>query len=327
MSEDSNDTKVKTKKEKKRREKKEKRPKAKKEGTFGQKVGRGFVAFFKGVGKIIKGFFKYCLFPFWYTGVLFEKTFRFLKTRSNKPLTEEDKNYLSLIPTLFFMFGLCILVLYLLFATPVFEETKKLIENESFWQSVGQWFVDLWNGFVDLLQIIFVNFFYEKIIDPFADLLQSHHWVSAFVLLIALILVIGLSILIINFAKKGKIFIFLGNLFKKIGRGIKKGHEAIKKFVLKYLVGERYVKTRPKNFFWTNVFLQFVLTLLFIVFSIYLVVEQYQAGVWDSKAIMNFAIVAAGMLFLLVGVFATWFFSLVHGVSSSAPKELKAAKE
>ena len=327
MSEDSNDTKVKTKKEKKRREKKEKPPKAKKEGTFGQKIGRGFIAFFKGVGKVIKGFFKYCLFPFWYTGVLFEKTFRFLKTRSDEPLTKEDKNYLSLIPTLFFMFGLCILIIYLLFATPVFEETKELIENESFWQSVGQFFVDLWNGFVNLLEIVFVDFFWNMIVIPFADLLSSHHWVSAFVLLFAVILVVGLSILVINFAKKGKIFIFLGNFFGKIGRGIKKAHEAIKRFVLKYLIGERYIKTRAKNFFWTNVLLQFILTLIFIVFSIYLVVEQYQAGVWDSKAIMNFAIVAAGMLFLLVGVFATWFFSLVHGVSSSPPKDLKVAKE
>jgi len=327
MSEDSNDTKVKTKKEKKKREKREKTKKPKKEGTFGQKIGRGFVVFFKGVGRVIKGFFKYCLFPFWYTGVLFEKTFRFLKTRSDEPLTKEDKNYLSLIPTLFFMFGLCILILYLLFATPVFEETKKLIENESFWQSVGQWFVDLWNGFVNLLKIVFVDFFWEMIVIPFADLLSSHHWVSAFVLLIAVILVVGLSILIINFAKKGKVFIFLGSLFRKIGAGIKKGHEAIKRFVLKYLIGERYIKSRPKNFFWINVLLQFLLSLLFIIFSVYMTVEQYQAGVWDTKEIMNFAIIAAGMLFLLVGVFATWFFSLVHGVSTSPPKDFKAAKE
>ena len=327
MSEDSNDTKVKAKKEKRKKEKKEKAKKPKKEGTFWQKVGNGFAVFFKGVGKVIKGFFKYCLFPFWYTGVLFEKTFRFLKTRSDEPLTKEDKNYLSLIPTLFFMFGLCILIIYLLFATPVFEETKKLIENESFWQSVGQWFVDLWNGFVELLQIIFVDFFWNTVVDWFQGILGGHHWISAFVLLIALILVIGLSILIINFAKKGKIFIFLGNFFGKIGRGIKKGHEAIKRFVLKYLIGERYIKTRTKNFFWTNVLLQFLLTLIFIVFSIYMVVKQYQDDNWNSKEIMNFAIVAAGMLFLLVGVFATWFFSLVHGVSTSPPKDAKAAKE
>ncbi len=190
MSEDSNDRKVKTKKERNKKEKKEKTSKAKKEGTFGEKVGGGFVSFFKGVGRVIKGFFKYCLFPFWYTGVLFVKTFNFLKTRSEEPLTKKDKNYLSLIPTLFFMFSICILIFYILFATPVFEKTKELIEDASFWQSVGQWFVDLWNGFVDLLQIVFVNFFWETIVLPFADVLSTHQWVSAFVLLIAVILVI-----------------------------------------------------------------------------------------------------------------------------------------
>ncbi|MHA1258603.1 MAG: hypothetical protein ACTSRO_03005 [Candidatus Heimdallarchaeaceae archaeon] len=325
MAEDSKQEQSKKKKEKKRRIK----PKSKGERSdFWKNLGKGLLTFFVKIGKCIKAFFKYCLFPFWYTGVLFVETFKFLRTRNDEPLTDKDKNYLSLIPTLFFMFGICILLLYLLFATPVFETTKELIQNQSFWQSVGQWFIDLWNGFVELLKIIFVDFFWGMIVQPFADVLSTHQWVSAFILLIAVILVIGLSILIYNFAKRGKIFIILRDFFQKIGRKIKQGHEAIKRFVLKYLIGERYILTRSKNFFWTNVLLQFILTIIFIIFSIYLVVQQYQLGNWDTSVeIMNFAAVAAGMLFLLVGVFATWFFTLVHGVSTSPIKTTSTKEE
>ncbi len=57
-------------------------------------------------------------------------------------------------------------------------------------------------------------------------------------------------------------------------------------------------------------------------------IQQYQSGNWDtSQEIMNFAAVASVMLFLLVGVFATWFFSIVHGISSSPPEGFKAAEE
>ncbi|GAH14706.1 unnamed protein product, partial [marine sediment metagenome] len=40
--------------------------------------------FFKGLWKFIIGIFKYILFPFWYTGVLFVKTSKFLKKQLSK---------------------------------------------------------------------------------------------------------------------------------------------------------------------------------------------------------------------------------------------------
>ena len=83
---------VKSKKEKKRNQKEF-------WNKFWIKIWKGVVLFFKVLWKFIIGILKYILFPFWYTGVLFVKTSKFLKKRGDHALPAEDKGYLSLIPT------------------------------------------------------------------------------------------------------------------------------------------------------------------------------------------------------------------------------------
>jgi len=160
------------------------------------------------------------------------------------------------------------------------------------------------------------------IIVPFSTILNTHDWVSAVVLLAVVVIGSGLIILIYNLIKKGKFIKIIKNFLGKIKNGIIKVHEAIKSFVLKYLIGKKYIETRTKNFFWTNVFLQFLVTIVFFVFSIVIVINNYIKSEWTTNDILRFASFAGAILFVGVGIFATWFFSFVHGVSSS-PTEVK----
>ena len=94
------EVKTQTKKEKKpKKERKPKKSKGKKltaKGFFGA-IWIGILFVLKILWKILKFFLKYVLFPFWYTGTLYVKTFKFLSVRSKDKLNEEEKNYLSLI--------------------------------------------------------------------------------------------------------------------------------------------------------------------------------------------------------------------------------------
>ncbi len=307
-----------------RKEKKQKEKKVKvREKTFWQIVWSGILVFLKIIWKIIKFILKYILFPFWITGVLLVKWYKFLRFRSDEPLTREDRNFLSLIPHTFFMIGLTIFLFYLLFYLDVFEETKNLIDP-GFWASIGSWFVDLGQGIYWLLDVIFVKFLWEMIVLPFSGILSSHQWVSAAVLLAVVIVGGGLLILLYNLIKKGKLIIWLKKVFGGFTDWIKSTHQKVKNFVLKYLVGEKYIDTRSKNFFWTNVALQLLVTVVFFVFAIYMGIQKYfndPINPWGEGDVLRFAAYAAAILFIGVGIFATWFFTIVHGVSSDPPKK------
>lgn len=302
-------------KEKKVKQKKDKTQKSGK--IFWQKVWAVCLLFLKGIWLVIKFILKYILFPFWITGVLLVKWFKFLRFRSKGPLTDDDKNFLSLIPHTFFMMGVIIVLFYLLFYLDVFDLSKNLTEP-SFWKAVGTWFLDLWNGFVWLINIIFVTFLWNMIVIPFANVLSAHQWVSAAILLAAVIVGGGLIILFYNLIKKGKVIIWLKKIFGRFNEWILKTHRSVKEFNLKYLVGEKYVLTRSKNFFWTNVMFQTIITIAFFVFAIYMGVQRFFATVdpWTEGDVLRFAAYAGAILFVGVGIFATWFFTIVHGVSS-----------
>ena len=45
---------------------------------------------------------------------------------------------------------------------------------------------------------------------------------------------------------------------------------------------------------------------------------------WDEDAILRYAAILGTIIFAGIGVFSTWFFTLVNGVSSSPPEELEA---
>ena len=285
-------------------------------------IWTGILIFLKIIWKIIKFILKYILFPFWYTGVLFVKGYKFLRHRSSGLLTDEDKDFLSQLPVLFLMLGLSIFLFYLLFYFDVFEQAKDLTDP-GFWQAVGNMFVDFGLGIYWLLEQIFVVFLWNMIVIPFADLLSSHQWVSTMVLVAVVIIGAGLIILTYNLIKKGKFVIFIKNLIAKIKNGIRKTSQAIKSFVLKYIYGEKYVLSRSKNFFWINFLFQIIVTIALAIFSIYMVIQQsIVLEAWDENAILRFAAILGVIVFAGIGVFSTWFFTFVNGVSSSPPAEL-----
>ena len=323
---------VKEKKPKKVKSAKKQKKIKRKEGkkinakSFFRAIWMGILFVLKVLWKILKFFLKYILFPFWYTGVLFVKTYKFLRFRSKDPLTEEDKKFLSLIPTLFFMMAICIIIVYLLFYLDsvygYFDLTKQYLSDSKFWAAIGGWFADIGVGIYIYILSPIGRFIRDDIVKNFSELLGSHQWVGALIILAILVVGTGLLVLIINFARKGKIFHVIRNFFVKIKNGIVRGHDAVRKFVLKYLIGEKYIETRSKNFFWTNVFLQILVTLIFLVFSIWLVVQYYLIDqLWVRVDIMRYASFAAAILFAGVGIFATWFFNIVHGISTSPLKK------
>ena len=325
----------KARKEKRELKNKERaRKRASRNNVVGKKIWNGAKIFFKGVWKVIKGFCKYVLFPFWFTGVLFVRTIKFLRVRNKESLTEEDKNYLSLLPTLFFNMSLAIAVIFLLFKYEVFDTIINFFINEEFWYAVGQMFVEIGNGIWWLIKVIFYEFFYLMIINPLAIELGDNLFWSSAILLGGLVILTGLGILIYNLSKRSKLMEKIGAFLKKLFLLPKRFHDYFREeIVLKHLIGERYLENRKKNFFWTNVLMQAVLTLAYFIFALYLGISQYfiylvnSTEGWGGNDILRYAIFSSLILFGFIGVFATWFFTLVHGVSTMSDEEYEANKK
>ncbi len=338
MPKEPNKTKEERKKEREEKRELKKKERARKrasgENVVGKKIWKGVKIFFKGVWKVIKGFCKYILFPFWYTGVLVVRTIKFLRVRNKEPLTDEDKNFLSLIPTLFFSMSTAIAVIFLLFYFEVFNKIVQVFIDEQFWYAVGQMFVTIGQGIVEILNQIFVQFIWGMVIEPLKMALGDNLWWASAILLGGLVILTGLGILFYNLSKRSHFMEKLGIFLKKVFLLPKRLHDYIREeIVLKNLVGEKYIENRKKNFFWSNVLIQAILTFAYFVFAMYLGISQYflyisdSATGWGGYDILRYAIFSSLILFGFIGIFSTWFFSLVHGVSTMTDEEYEANKK
>ncbi len=309
------ETKAKPKREKKKRRDKPKKEKKQREGKFWQSTKE----FFKGLWKFISFFLKIILAPFWYTGVLFVKSIQFLKERGDHALTDKDKKYLSLIPALFFMMCISIIVVFLIFYFQLLDETIEVITDVGFWAAVGDFFVRIGNGIWWLLQIVFVTFFWEMIIVRFADFMTNENFYWATLILIVIVVVgTGLGILMYHAMKKRTIIIAISKFFKKIWSYPKKAFDYVReKIILKYIIGQKYIETRSKNFFWGTTLIQFILTMIIFLFSLGLGIYNYIIGTWDGAAILRYSLILAVLLFVFIGIFSTWFFIRVFGVATA----------
>lgn len=302
------------KKEKKKRRDKPKKEKRQREGKFWVSTQE----FFKGLWKFISFFLKIILAPFWYTVVLFVKAIKFLKERGDHPLTEKDKKYLSLIPALFFMMCISIIVIFLIFRYGLLDKIIEVLTTVGFWAAIGQFFTSIGLGIWGLLQIIFVTFLYEMIIQPFGNFMQdqNYYW-ATLIIIVLIILITGLGILIYHALKSRTIIKAIGRFFKKIAQYPKDLHTKIReKIILKHLVGEKYIKTMSKNFFWGTVLIQTILTAIIFVFSIVLGIYLYVIGEWVGSEILNYSLIVGVLMFLLIGIFSTWFFVRVLGIAT-----------
>ena len=304
-----------TKKEKKKRRDKPKKEKKQREGKFWQSTKE----FFRGLWIFISFFLKIILAPFWYTGVLFVKSIKFLKERGDHPLTDKDKKYLSLIPALFFMMCISIIVVFLIFYFQLLDDTIEVITDVGFWAAVGDFFTRIGMGIWWLIQIVFVTFFWEMIIIRFADFMTNENFYWATLILIVIVIVgTGLGILMYHAMKTRTIIKAIARFFKKIWSYPKRAFNYIReKVILKYIVGQKYIETRSKNFFWGTVLIQFILTSIIFIFSLALGIYNYIVGTWDGSAILRYALILGVLLFLFIGIFSTWFFIRVFGVATA----------
>jgi hypothetical protein len=313
MSENDENIETEVKTKTKKREKKPKKER-KREGKFWQSTKE----FFKGLWKFISFFLKIILAPFWYTGVLFVKSVQFLRERGDYALTDKDKKFLSLIPALFFMMCVSIIAIFLILYFELLDETIKVITDIGFWAAVGDFFTRIGMGIYWLLQIIFVTFFWEMIIKRFGDFMQAENYYWATLIIIVIVIVgTGLGILMYHAMKTRTIIKAIGRFFKKIWSYPKRAFNYIREqIILKYLVGQKFIDTRSKNFFWVTVLIQFILTILIGIFSLVLGIYNYVVGTWDPEAILRYSLLLAGLLFIFIGVFSTWFFIRVFGVTT-----------
>ena len=303
------ETEVKTKKKQKEKKPKKER---KRDGRFWESTKE----FFKGLWKFISFFLKVLLAPFWYTGALFVKSIQFLKERGDHALTDKDKKFLSLIPALFLMMCLSIIFVFLILYFQLLDETIQLITDIGFWAAVGDFFIKIGLGIWWLIQIVFVTFFWEMIILRFADFMTNENFYWATLIIILIVIVgTGLGILMYHAIKKRTLIKAIAKFFKKIWSYPKRVFDHVREeIILKYLVGQKYIDTRSKNFFWGSVLIQFILTAIVSIFSLVLGIYNYITEVWRGEDILRYSLILAVLLFVLVGVFSTWFFIRVFGV-------------
>jgi len=314
------------KKKKKRRER-GKRGRVKKERGREGKVKESSGEFFRGVWKFISFFLKIILAPFWFTVALFIKAIKFLRERSEDSLSKEDKGYLSIIPSLFFMMSLSIIIIFVILYTGVLDDTIYLILNAGLGKALADFFVRLGHGIYNYILIpVFVTFFWGIIIEPFGQFITSNNFFwGTLILVIILIFVIGLSIIFYHLMKTRKLIKAIARFFKRIFLFPKNVHDWIReRIVLKHIVGQKYVDSESKNFFWKVVLIQFIVTVILFIFAITLGVINYigiipdNGGVilWRDESILQYSLVVGGILFFLIGIFSTWFFVRVFGFAT-----------
>ncbi|MHA2309342.1 MAG: hypothetical protein ACXABJ_08700, partial [Candidatus Heimdallarchaeaceae archaeon] len=60
--------------------------------------------------------------------------------------------------------------------------------------------------------------------------------------------------------------------------------------------------------------IQFILTAIVSIFSLVLGIYNYITEVWRGEDILRYSLILAVLLFVLIGIFSTWFFIRVFGV-------------
>ena len=310
-------------KKSKKEEKQAKREERKAKRIEGGLITWGDVKkFFLIIWRIIYAVLKVVFAPFWYTGLLVVYIVRFLKERGDHALTEEDKKFLSLIPTLFFMMSLCISIIFILVYFDVFKALWQWFASIGFWKALVNIFVAIGKGIWIAIEAIFVKGIWQGLVHPLGELLAGHDWISAMILLFALIILAGLGFLLFHatFMQKAvravrNFFKYIGEFPKKIAQFFVNIHNKIRHFVLDYLVGKKYVENMSKNFFWGVVLVEMSLALVFTVAMLIVGIIHYATDYWSGAESLKFGVFVSLIDFLFIGIFSTWFFIRILGVS------------
>ncbi|NHJ47265.1 MAG: hypothetical protein FK733_05700 [Asgard group archaeon] len=274
--------------------------------------------------------FKILFFPFVFLYRKSRDTYKFISKRDAEDLeldliSEEDgdaiplgyideKKYLRSLPWFYFLSGLLGAVLTI-FIT--FEFMKE------FWKDIGDFLRSLtwqtvWSTFVDILERVFVEGIYEKILIPIGNGFQWLFAPNRFWIPLTVLIVIGVGLIflaIILSEAEGKVIQKIRDFFTKIGNWFKNGFKKIQVGLSRFTFGERKLKYYEKRFFYRVVIYSSAIT-LWIILSLLIVVIVVEAGQGEVQhdlvyPIMLTVIGIINGVFLLA--FLSWFIGILSG--------------
>ena len=185
-----------------------------------------------------------------------------------------------------------------------------------------------------MIYYVFYKFFWEILIVGLSGLLQGQIWLASTIVLVALIVLTGIGLLLYysTFMQKTirSVRLFINNIAeipKKIGLFFVNLHNQFReKFVLDILIGKNLISTKSKTFFWIIMFIQVVITIVFVLGAMILGIFNYATGVSSGAETMTYAMFVSFILFLFIGIFSTWFYHKILG-TVTRPREDLDTKE
>jgi hypothetical protein len=275
-------------------------------------------------------FFKVLFFPFVFLFRRSRDTYKFITKRDAEDLkqdliSEEDgdiiplgyideKKYLRSLPWFYFLSGLlgAILTIFI-----TFEFMKQ------FWIDIGNFlraltWATVWSTFVDILERIFVDGIYDKILVPIGNGFQWLFAPGRFWIPLSVLIVIGVAIIflaIVFSEAEGKFIQKVREFFRRIGRWFKSGFRKIQVSLSRFTYGERKLKFYEKRFFYRVVIYSSAMT-LWIILSLLIVVIVVEAGQGEVEHDKVYPIILSVIgffngIFLLA--FLSWFIGTLSG--------------
>lgn len=283
-------------------------------------IGKAFLVILKFIWIIIKDVAKVIFAPFVYTGKLIGKLSKFMKTKGPHALTEEDKDFLSLIPTFYFMLTFSVTIIFVIFSEEIVAAFWSKIFSKGVGENIVWFFTWLGRGLAWFFVQIGKGIWWFVL--AFGDLLNVHPFPSIIIILVLIILLAGLILILYYAPFTQKLIQSIKNFFtniksipRKIADFFINTHDKIRTFVLNKLIGKQYVETKSKTFFWSTTLVEVIVTILFLVITLILGIVKVM-GEWVLAETLKFAAYATGLLFVFVGIFSTWFFIRILGIAT-----------
>jgi hypothetical protein len=274
--------------------------------------------------------FKIIFFPFVFLYRRSRDTYKFITKRDAEDLkldliSEEDgdtiplgyideKKYLRSLPWFYFLSGLFGAVLTI-FIT--FEFMKQ------FWIDIGNFlrsltWATIWSTFVDILERIFVDGIYQKILIPIGNgfawlFAPGRFWIPLTVLIVIGVVLILLAIVFSE--AEGKVIQKIREFFTRIGRWFKNSFKKIQVSLSRFTYGERKLKFYEKRFFYRVVIYSSAIT-LWIILSLLIVVIVVEAGQGEVQHDLVYPIMLTVTGFfngIFLIAFLSWFIGILSG--------------
>ncbi len=273
------------------------------------------------IWKVILVVLRFIFSPFIYTGKLMARTYRFLKDRGDHELTNEEKDYLSLIPTMYLMLSISVTIVVVFFTVSFLEELWRVIASFNIWDGIVWFFLAIGKGIAWIFKGIFGGL--AALAMLIGELLSIDPFLASFLVLFMMVIVAGLLLLLYQAPFTQKVIAairrfvkYIGEFPKKIGLWFKELHDKFKLLVLKYIIGEKLVETKTKNFFFITILWVVIFTIISWVFFAVYAIYTWMGVAWDWRDALGYMVFIFLIEFLMVGIFGTWFFHRMLGIAT-----------